>query len=44
MSVLLVRVSGVKLLESSLVERIDGYDSYIRQTSSFVPWPPKRNE
>ncbi len=43
MSFLLLRVSGVRLLESSLQNRVDGYDRYVRVTSPFFPWPP-RNE
>lgn len=41
MSILLIRVSGVRLLESSLRRRVDGYDSYVRRTSSFFPLPPR---
>ncbi|MEO8271230.1 MAG: DUF1295 domain-containing protein [Aureliella sp.] len=43
MSFLLIRVSGVRLLESSLRQRIDGYDQYVRSTSPFLPWPPTCN-
>ncbi len=42
MSFLLIRVSGVRLLESSLRTRVDGYEDYVRTTSSFVPLPPKK--
>ena len=42
MSFLLVRVSGVRLLEGSLQSRLAGYDNYIRNTSSFFPLPPKQ--
>ena len=42
MSFLLVHVSGVRLLESSLKNRVKGYEDYVRSTSSFVPLPPKR--
>ena len=41
MSFLLLRVSGVSLLESSLKNRIQGYEQYIRNTNSFFPWFPK---
>ena len=43
MSFLLIRVSGVRLLESSLRSRVAGYDEYMRDTSAFFPLPPKRN-
>lgn len=42
MSFLLIRVSGVKLLEASLKNRVEGYDQYVKRTSSFFPWFPKQ--
>jgi steroid 5-alpha reductase family enzyme len=42
MTVLLRRVSGVTLLEKSLVKRRAGYDDYVARTSPFIPMPPKR--
>lgn len=42
MSVLLVRVSGVALLERSLSRRKPGYEEYVRRTSAFFPRPPQR--
>jgi steroid 5-alpha reductase family enzyme len=42
MTVLLRRVSGVTLLEKSLVKRRAGYDQYVARTSPFIPRPPKR--
>ncbi len=41
MSFLLIRVSGVRLLENSLRTRIAGYEEYVQMTSAFVPLPPK---
>lgn len=41
MSFLLIRVSGVRLLESSLRSRIAGYEEYVKTTSAFFPLPPK---
>ena len=43
MSFLLLRVSGVTLLEASLRGR-PGYDDYVRRTSAFFPRPPKRGD
>jgi steroid 5-alpha reductase family enzyme len=44
MTYLLVRVSGVALLEKSMVGKRPGYKEYIETTSAFVPWfPRKRN-
>jgi steroid 5-alpha reductase family enzyme len=40
MTVLLVRVSGVTLLERDIGERRPEYADYVRRTSAFVPWPP----
>lgn len=41
MTVLLLRVSGVALLERSLSKRKPGYAEYVRRTSAFVPRPPR---
>ena len=41
MTVLLLRVSGVSLLERTIGSRRPGYAEYVRRTSAFVPWPPK---
>jgi steroid 5-alpha reductase family enzyme len=42
MSVLLIRVSGVALLERSLMKRREGYSEYVARTSAFFPRPPRR--
>lgn len=42
MSILLIRVSGVALLERSIGKRRPGYESYVRRTSSFIPLPPRK--
>jgi protein-S-isoprenylcysteine O-methyltransferase Ste14 len=39
---LLLRVSGVALLEKSMVESTPGYTEYLETTSSFVPWFPRK--
>lgn len=41
MTGLLLKVSGVTLLEEGLRRRRPGYEAYVRRTSAFVPWPPK---
>jgi steroid 5-alpha reductase family enzyme len=41
MTFLLLRVSGVPLLEAGMEKRRPGYRGYIERTSSFVPWPPR---
>ena len=42
MSLLLFKVSGAELLESTIVDRRQGYDLYIKQTPMFFPWFKKR--
>jgi steroid 5-alpha reductase family enzyme len=41
MTLFLLRVSGVTLLEKNLAQR-PGYDVYIKTTSAFIPWFPRR--
>lgn len=41
MTWLLVRVSGVTLLERGLRQTKPGYAAYVARTSALVPWPPK---
>lgn len=41
LTVLLLRVSGVTLLEAALRERRPAYVDYIRRTSAFIPWRPR---
>lgn len=41
MTFLLVKVSGVALLERSLGASRPGYAEYARRTSAFIPWPPR---
>ena len=41
MSILLLRVSGVAMLERTITERRPAYAEYIRTTSAFFPRPPK---
>ena len=40
MTILLLRVSGVTLLEEGLRRSRPGYEEYVRRTSAFVPWFP----
>lgn len=42
MTFLLLRVSGVSLLEQDIGERRPAYADYIERTSAFLPLPPKR--
>ena len=42
MTVLLLKVSGVALLEQDIAERRPAYRDYAARTSAFIPWPPRR--
>lgn len=42
MTFLLMKWSGVPLLEKGLKKRRPGYEDYIKRTSSFFPLPPKK--
>jgi steroid 5-alpha reductase family enzyme len=41
MTFLIVKVSGVALLEKGLGNTKPKYREYVRRTSSFFPWPPR---
>ncbi len=43
MTIFLRRVSGVTLLEKSLVKKRPGYEEYVARTSPFVPRRPRRS-
>lgn len=42
MTGLLLRVSGVSLLEKDIGERRPGYRDYVARTNAFLPGPPRR--
>ncbi len=42
MSALIIKVSGVALLEKTLNTSKPGYQEYVRKTSAFIPWFPKK--
>jgi steroid 5-alpha reductase family enzyme len=44
MSILLLRVSGVSLLEKTIEKRRPGYAEYAARTNAFFPWLPKDPE
>lgn len=41
MTALIIKVSGVAMLERSLSSDKPGYAQYVRRTSAFFPWPPR---
>jgi steroid 5-alpha reductase family enzyme len=43
MTALIIKVSGVALLEKSLKEQKPGYREYAEKTSAFLPWFPKKS-
>lgn len=42
MTMLIIRISGVALLEKTLIDTKPQYRDYIRKTSAFLPWFPKK--
>lgn len=40
---LLLKVSGVTMLEENLKSSKPGYAEYVKRTSAFIPWPPKKD-
>jgi len=42
MTFFLLRVSGVTLLERDIADRRPGYADYVRNTSAFIPLPPRK--
>jgi steroid 5-alpha reductase family enzyme len=43
MSVLLLRISGVTLLEKDIGERRPAYRDYVRRTRAFFPGPQRQS-
>ena len=43
MTWLIVKISGVSLLETTLREDKPEYNNYVKRTSAFFPWPPKKS-
>jgi steroid 5-alpha reductase family enzyme len=41
MTWLLIKVSGISMLEKTLVNSKPGFNDYVKQTSAFFPWVPK---
>lgn len=41
MTLLIIRVSGVAMLEKSMKKSKPGYEAYVERTSAFFPWFPK---
>lgn len=42
MTVLLLRVTGVSLLERGLAKTKPDYQAYVKRTSAFIPWFPRK--
>ncbi len=43
MAFLLLKMSGLPILEAGLVQRKPGYADYMRRTSAFIPLPPRKD-
>lgn len=41
MAFLLMKMSGVPLMEAEMMRRKPGYAEYVRTTSALIPWPPR---
>jgi steroid 5-alpha reductase family enzyme len=41
MTFIIIKISGVGLLEKSLKNKKPGYREYVEKTSAFIPWFPK---
>ena len=41
MAGLLMKLSGIPMLEEGLLRRKPGYADYVARTSALIPWPPK---
>lgn len=44
MTWLIIKVSGIAMLEKTLLRTKPGYINYMRRTSSFFPWFPKKDK
>ena len=44
MTLLLLKVSGVGLMEQGITSRRPAYQDYIDRTSAFIPWFPKKRD
>ena len=42
MTILLLKISGVALLEKDIAERRPAYRDYVRRTNAFIPAPPRQ--
>ncbi|OYW34771.1 MAG: hypothetical protein B7Z42_16190, partial [Brevundimonas sp. 12-68-7] len=38
----LTKWSGIGITEKAIRSSRPGYEDYIRRTSAFIPWPPKK--
>ena len=41
-TVVLIKMTGIALMERSIVDKRPGYRTYIRRTNAFFPWLPKK--
>jgi steroid 5-alpha reductase family enzyme len=44
MTFIIIKISGVGLLEKSLKNKKPGYREYVEKTSAFIPWFPKEKK
>jgi steroid 5-alpha reductase family enzyme len=41
-TVVLLKMTGIPLMEKSIADKRPGYADYIRNTSAFIPWFPRK--
>ncbi len=42
MAWLLLKLSGIPMVEEQMIRERPGYAEYVRSTSALIPWPPKK--
>jgi steroid 5-alpha reductase family enzyme len=42
MTWLIIKVSGVSMLERTMKNTKPGFEDYVKRTSAFIPWFPKK--
>ena len=40
----LLKMTGIPLMERTIVDKRPGYRDYIRRTSAFIPWFPRKED
>jgi steroid 5-alpha reductase family enzyme len=43
-TVVLLKMTGVSLMEKTIVHTKPGYNDYIARTNAFIPWFPRKSK